>query len=96
MEAPTEEEGLWLSAPLDEVATGSGLFGAFGGVAGEKTGCTAFMANEGPVRTLRRQNHISGGLASMIRAPTMVAMIHYMRLFLAALFTPKWSRATAP
>ena len=61
---------------------------SFGGVTGDKTGRVFFTLDERPVRGLRLRDRITGGLASMIRALAIMAMVHYLRLtFDTSLYT---------
>ena len=58
----------------------SGLFGSFGGVSGEETDDSLFMAEEEPTQQLRFREHIVGELTGMTCALVMVPILHYMWL----------------
>ena len=72
------------------------VVGAFGGVTGDKTGSAAFILEERPVQKLGLLDHITGGLAFMIRALEIVAMIPICGSRSVALFMPEWSRIPLP
>ena len=44
----------------------NGLFGAFGGITGEKIGSGTFMVEEGPLRGVGLRDRITDDLTSMI------------------------------
>ena len=78
VEAPTEEEASWPFGSTDEPFDTSGLFGSFGGVSGEETDDSLFMAEGEPTQQLGFREHIVGGLTAMTRALVMVAILHYL------------------
>ena len=80
MEAPTEEEALWLFGPTDEPVDTSGLFESFGGVSGRETGDSLLVVKEEPTQQLGFREHIVGGSTAIIRALVMVVILHYLWL----------------
>ena len=79
MEAPTEEEALWLFGPTYEPVDTSGLFESFGGVSGEKTDDSLLMVKEELAQQLGFREYNVGDLTAMTRdggySPLSVALV---------------------